>query len=147
MNFDSLLNQMSEDERTACEERLYILASTSGIGCQVVANIRCESRLDEIAFRDIVNGLLQAASEPEELKSVYIGKCRQHILESGAISKPWPLYLGRGVSPKSFYRRMVDLKYFRSEKHAQSFFRALLSKPLNVARERLQNKFLGKFVM
>jgi hypothetical protein len=113
----------------------------------VVANIRCESRLDEIAFRNIMKGLLQVASEPEELKNVYVEKCRQHILEGGAIPKPWPLYLGRVVSPKSFYRRMVDLKYFRSEKHAQSSFRALLSKPLNVARERLQNKFLGKFVM
>ena len=148
MNLELLLEKMPADEKVECEERLYILASTSGIGYQVVANLRCESRLGELTFGDIVQGLLQAtADSAEELKIMYIEKCRQHILKGGAIPKPWPLYLGRVVTPKSLYRRMVDLKYFRSENHARSFFRALLSKPLNVVRERLQNKFLGKFVM
>jgi hypothetical protein len=72
LNFESLLERMSEDEKTACEERLYILASTSGVGYQVAASLRCESRLDELSFGDIVQGLLQSSSAPEELKDVYI---------------------------------------------------------------------------
>ena len=147
MNFELLLERMSEDEKAACEERLYILTSTSGIGYQVMANLRCESRLDELAFSDIVQGLLQAAADPEELKSVYIEKCQTHILKGGTIPKPWPLYFGRVVTPQSLYQRMVNLKYFRSENHARRFFRNLLSKPLNVVRKRLQNKFLGRFLM
>ena len=91
--------------------------------------------------------LLQASCDPEELKDVYIKKCQLHILKGGTIPKPWPLYLGRVVTPKSLYQRMVELKYFRSEIHARRFFRALLPKPVNVVCERLQNKFLGKFVM
>ena len=102
MNFELLLERMSEDEKAACEERLYILTSTSGIGYQVMANLRCESRLDELAFSDIVQGLLQAAADPEELKSVYIEKCQTHILKGGTIPKPWPLYFGRVVTRERF---------------------------------------------
>jgi len=60
--------------------------------------------LDELSFRDIVQELLQAATEPEELKEVYIKKCQLHILKGGAIPKPWPLYFGRVVTPKSLYQ-------------------------------------------
>lgn len=112
MNLELLLEKMPVDEKVECEERLYILASTSGIGYQVVANLRCESRLDELTFGDIVQGLLRATADSEELKIMYIEKCRQHILKGGVIPRPWPLYFGRVVTPKSLYRRMVDSKFF-----------------------------------
>ena len=147
MNLESLLEQMSEDEKTAYEERLFILAATSGVGYQVVANIRCESRLDELAFRDIVQGLLQAAANPEALKSIYIEKCRQHILEGGAIPKHRPLYFGHVVTPKRFYDMMVGLGYFRTKKQARDSFEQLFSKSFDAMRANLQNKFLGRFVM
>ncbi len=147
MNLESLLEEMSEEEKAAFEKRLCILASTSGVGYQVVANLRCESRLDKLAFKDIVHGLLKAAANPEALKSAYIEKCRQHILEDGAIPEPRPLYLGRVVTPKRFYDMMVGLGYFRTEKQARDSFGQLFSKSFDAMRANLQNKFLGRFVM
>ncbi|MDI6791667.1 MAG: hypothetical protein QME81_02195, partial [bacterium] len=137
---------MSEDEKTVCEERLGILASTSGIGYQVAANLRCESRLDEFALRDIVQGFLQAVAAHGELKSVYIEKCRQHTLQGGAVPKPWALYFGRVVTPKRFYQTMLQWGDFVSVTETEDYFYDLLSKPLNVVRRRLQNiPFLGLY--
>ena len=89
------------------EERLGILASTSGVGYQVEANIRVESRLNEQALKDILQGLLQAAPQPAALKTLYEERCRRHILKGSAIHNPWPHLLGRVVTPERFYQMMT----------------------------------------
>jgi len=144
---------MSEDEKAACEERLFILASASGVGYQVIANLRCESRLDEIAFRDIVQGLIEAAAEQKELEKVYIEKCRQHILEGDAIPKPWPLYFGRAVTCERFCKIALQFSDVE-ETELQLLFDDLISKPFDAVKRRFQevlksmgDKALGHYVI
>ena len=137
----------SEDERKDFEGRLRILASASGVGYQVVINMNCESRLNEQARLDIDQGFLQTDPDPEALKSTYIERCREHILEGGAIPKPWPLYFGRVVARRRFYEMMVQLGYFRTKEQARYFFQKLLSKSLHTVRANLRDKFLGRFLM
>jgi len=154
LNLELLLEKMPADEKVECEERLYILASISGIGYQVVANLRCESRLDELAFGDIVQGLLQATADSEELKIVYIEKCRQHILKGGAIPKPWPLYFGRVVTRERFctiaLKKVSDIE----ESELKLLLNDLFSKPSDAVKKRFQkvlenmeNKALGEYVI
>ena len=119
----------------------------------MVANLRCESRLDELVFRDIVQGLLQAAANPEVLKSVYIGKCRQHILEGGTIPKPWPLYFGRVVTRERFCKIAIQLSDIE-ETELQLLFDDLISKSFDIVKKRFQevlrtmgNKTLGDYVI
>jgi len=147
LNLNNWLNRLCENEKIAFEERLRILASASGVGYQIANNLHSESRLSESAFDDIMQGILQSSTNPEEIKNAYIEKCRRHILQGGAIPKPWASCYGRAVTDERFYETMVKLNYFRSERHARHSFQRLLSKPSNVARRRLQNKDLGCFVM
>jgi len=144
---------MSDDEKVSYEKRLCILASASGVGYQVAANTRCETRLDEPALRDIVQGFLQAAVDPEELKSAYTEKCRQHILEGGAIPKPWALYFGRAVTRERFCKRAVQVSDVE-ETELQLLFDDLASKSFDAVKKRfravlgdMENKALGEYVI
>ena len=154
MNLELLLEKMPANEKVEYEERLYILASTSGIGYQVVANLRCEWRLDELVFGDIVQGLLQATADSEELKIVYIEKCCQHILKGGAIPKPWPLYLGRVITRARFCKMVLKKVSDIKETELQSLLDGLFSKPSHAVKKRFRNvlkdmeyKALGDYVI
>jgi hypothetical protein len=147
MNFESLRADLSTAQRTIVEDRLRVLESASGIGYQLVINLRNESRLDELALRDIVEGLLQAAANPGALKDAYVEACWGHILEGGAIPRPWALCFGRVVSVERFYRTMLNFGYYRTEDQVKHALERLLSKPLHATHAELRNKFIGQFLM
>ena len=146
MGIESILDNMRIIEKNTIERCLNLFASHSGIGYHVVNNLKCETRLPINILKEILIIFLNG-NNILLLKNAYIDKCRSNILKGGNIPTPWPSFLGRAVTPRRFYQLMVELGYFSSEIQAKKFFQNLLSKPTHIVRKRLQDKYLGKYLM
>lgn len=146
LTLDEFLEKTIPDAamRTAVQETLNALTSSSAVTRQFVLNLRSECRVEALVWKEVVDEIQHASPNPAHIRARLTTVFRRHTREGVVLAQPWPACFGRVVERPKMALFLKNNDNAFSDEDADAFLDDLVDKPVSYARGRLKDTLLAE---
>jgi len=144
VTFEQFLLLAGEAVRYSVEERLTVLAKSSGTCSQAVRNLLDEHRFETAICTEFLTTLASCACSALEVQTALVTLARRFTMTGPSAEFRADTVLGRAVTTDEFARVLKEVGYYPTIDSARVALRELLDRPVSLIRSTWNGWLLGR---